>query len=128
MPKLFRCPSDDSGGEGETSYVMITGKGTVGGMPGSPGTRLGEFTDGLAQTILVAEVHGLKIPWTEPRDITLDELLVQVGSGARIAHLLSFNVGLADGSVHTLFTQVDPETLRALATINGRLPVTNDQK
>ncbi len=123
MPSQFRCPSDSNPGDGETSYVMITGKNTVGGAPGSPGTSPGEITDGMSKTILVVEVHGLKIPWAEPRDITLDELLSRLRSGARIGHVAGFNVGMADGSVRHLPLQIDPETLRRLATINDGLPV-----
>ena len=77
----------------------------------------------MSNTILVVEVHGLKIPWTEPRDITLDELLARLRSGGRIGHVAGFNVGMADGSVRTLPMQIDAEMLRRLATINDGLPV-----
>ena len=127
MPRLFRCPSDGSPGDGETSYVMITGKNMVGGAPGPRGTSLAQITDGPNRTILVVEVHGLKIPWTEPRDITLEELNARLRSGGRIAHVASFNVGMADGSVRNLPAKIDPETLRRLATINDGLPVQVEQ-
>ena len=127
MPPEFRCPSDSSTEDGETSYVMITGQNTVGGMPGSPGTSPSEMIGGISQTILVIEVHGLKIPWTEPRDITLDELAVRLRSGGQIAHVASFNIALADGSVQNLSAQIDSETLRRLATINDGKPVQIDQ-
>ncbi len=127
MPRVFRCPSDSSAADGETSYVMITGQNTVGGVPGSPGTRTADVTDGLSKTILVIEVYGLKIPWTEPRDITLDELVSRLQSGGQIGHVASFNVALADGTVRGLPTKIDAETLRRLATINDGLPVEIDQ-
>ncbi len=38
-----------------------------------------------------------------------------------------FNVGMADGSVHILPLQIDPETLRGLAEMNGKKPVQIDQ-
>jgi hypothetical protein len=94
MPSEFRCPSDSDAADDETSYVMVTGPNTVGGPSGSPGTRPREITDGLSSTILVVEVHGLKIPWTEPRDITLDELLARLRSGARIGHVAGFYVSI----------------------------------
>ena len=124
MPRDFRCPSDTDAGDGETSYVMITGKNTIGGVAGSRGTGLSEITDGTANTILVAEVHGLKIPWTEPRDITLDELQQRLKSGGgRIGHVSGFNVAFADGAVRHLSYTIDPETLRRLAIINDGQPV-----
>ncbi len=123
MPREFLCPSDSEAGAGETSYVMITGENTIGGTPDSSGVSPRQITDGTSNTILIVEVHGLKIPWTEPRDITLDELLQRVRSGARIGHVTGFNVGMADGSVHFLSTTFDAETLRRLAIINDGQPV-----
>jgi len=123
MPRVFRCPSDAESAEGETSYVMITGQNTIGGTSGSPGTRASQVTDGLSHTILVVEVHGLKIPWTQPHDITLDELTQQLRSGGHIVHAAGFNVGMADGAVHFLPAKIDAETLRRLAIINDGQPV-----
>jgi hypothetical protein len=124
MPREFRCPSDDEAGEGETSYVMITGKNTVGGSPGSSGLNLSHINGGHSNMIMVLEVHGLKISWTEPRDITLDELLQRLNaSGGHIGHVATFNVGMADGSVASEPATIDPSTLRRLATINGNKSV-----
>ena len=123
MPRVFRCRFDSAAADAETSYVMITGKDTVGGVPGSHGTRRGDITNGPERTILVVEVHGLKIPWTEPRDITLDELIQRVKSGARIGHVAGFNVGMADGSAKNLPNNIDVETLRRLAIMNDGPPV-----
>jgi hypothetical protein len=119
----FRCPSDGDVADGQTSYVMITGKNTIGGVPGSPGTGLGQITGGLPKTIIVLEVQGLKIPWAEPRDITLDELVAKLRSGHVSGHPSVFNVGMADGSVHPLPLNIDPEKLRRLAEINGQKPL-----
>lgn len=127
MPKEFLCPSDSQAGEGETSYVMITGKNTIGGTPGSSGVSPSEIRNGASSTILVLEVHGLKIPWTEPRDITLDELVRRLKAGdGRIGHLTGFNVAFADGSVRNINTTIDVELLRGLAEINGQVPAIVD--
>jgi len=123
MPREFLCPSDTGAGEGETSYVMITGENTIGGTPDSSGVTPRQITDGTSNTIMIVEVHGLKIPWTEPRDITVDELLQRVRSGGRIGHVATFNVGMADGSVRPLPNRIDAETLRRLAIINDGQPV-----
>jgi hypothetical protein len=85
-----------------------------------------DISGGASKTILVLEVHGLKIPWTEPRDITLDELSKRLKSGGRIGHVRGFNVGMVDGSVHHLSTTIDPETLHQLSIINGHKPVSVD--
>jgi hypothetical protein len=126
MPRLFRCPSDGGIGEGETSYVMITGEDTIGGTPGAPGVPF-RISGGLSKTIIVVEVHGLKIPWTEPRDISLDELAQRLRTGGgRIGHVASFNAAMADGSVRNFSAKIDPEILRRLSLINGDKPVTVD--
>jgi hypothetical protein len=126
MPREFRCPSDSDSGDGETSYFMISGKNTVGGLLGSAGASPFEITDGLSKTMTLVEVHGLKVPWTEPRDLTVDQLIARLRSGARIAHIATFNIGLADGSVRNLPASIDAETLRRLATINDGKPVQID--
>jgi hypothetical protein len=106
---------------------MITGKDTIGGLPGSSGKSFFQLASGSSNTILVLEVHGLKIPWTEPRDITLDELAQRLkASGGRIGHVTGFNAALADGSVHRIPAGIDPEVLRSLSTINGDKPVNID--
>ena len=127
MPRVFHCPSDSTAGEGETSYVMITGENTIGGTPGSGGVSPRQVTGEASKTILVLEVHGLKIPWTEPRDITLEELIERMRTSAgRIGHVSGFSVGTADGAVRQLSNQTDAETLRQLALINGNKPVRID--
>ena len=126
MPRDFRCPSDSEAADSETSYVMVTGENTIGGTPGSPGTVPSDFAGGSSKTIMVLEVHGLKISWTEPRNITLDELLSRVQSGERIGHVSGFTVGIADGSVRH-FHKIDTETLRRLATLNGQKPAIIDE-
>jgi prepilin-type processing-associated H-X9-DG protein len=80
-----------------------------------------------SKTIMVVEVQGLKIPWTEPRDITLDELVERLkSSGGRIGHVSGFNVGMVDGSVQRLSVKIDAQTLRQLTLINGKKPVRVD--
>jgi hypothetical protein len=118
----FRCPSDGEVADGETSYFMITGKNTVGGTPGSPGTPLSAVTSGTSTTVMLVEVQGLKIPWSAPRDITIDELIAKLGSGRLSGHPAVFVVGMADGSVQTLPSSIDAETLRRLALMNGEKP------
>jgi hypothetical protein len=122
-PSEFVCPSDSEIADGETSYVMITGPNTTGGTPGSKGVAPMQIRNGASNTLLIVEVHGLKIPWTEPKDITLNELTQRLRSGGRIGHVSGFIVGMADGSVHILPYTIDAETLRRLAIVNNGQPV-----
>ena len=69
----------------------------------------------------------MKIPWTEPRDISLDELLQRLrAGGGQIGDVTGLYVGMADGSVQHLSNKIDPETLRQLSLINGKKPVNID--
>ena len=72
MP-IFRCPSDgdSTANLGQTNYVRVVGKDTVGGMP-NEAIPLGAITDGASNTIMLVEVSGLGINWEEPRDVTVE--------------------------------------------------------
>ena len=82
---------------------------------------------------MVVELPGSNIPWAEPRDVTLDELVAAIRemdrSGKGTVHPREsfftysgggINVALADGSVRYLANTVPEETLRAMATIAGQ--------
>ena len=53
-----------------THYVAIVGPRT--GWPGLKSLKYEDFKDGLDWTILLIEDHS-EIPWTEPRDLSLEE-------------------------------------------------------
>jgi hypothetical protein len=113
---LFRCPSSSQANNG-TDYLMIVGKNTVGGEPGGKGIPLSEIRDEeMSQTILAVEVPNTGIAWTEPRDITVDELIDRLDKGES-AHPRGFCVALCDGSVWFLPADIDRETLRTLARV-----------
>ena len=123
MPQIFRCPSDVQSGLGETSYVMVTGEGTAGGEP-NEAVHFRDFVDGTSNTIIVVEVTGAGIPWMEPRDLTIDEILGGInnpsGTGICSCHSGGAVVLLADGSVHFLADSIDPEVLKGLLTRDGQ--------
>jgi prepilin-type processing-associated H-X9-DG protein len=122
MP-VYRCPSDPGLNSTETNYVMIAGKGTVGGLPNEAVT-FAQITDGTSNTILVVEVVGTGIQWMEPKDLSIDELSGRLndGSGKCISsqHPGGANVALADGSVRFLSNTLDPQVLRWLILRNDR--------
>jgi len=124
----YRCPSETSPNLTETNYVMIVGKGTIGGTPNEI-VGIKDITDGTSNTILVVEVTGTGIHWMEPRDLSLEELSYRLndGSGKCICsrHTGGANVALADGSVRFLGEWVDAETLRRLILRSDGKPMTS---
>ena len=117
----YRCPSDPSPNPTETNYVMIVGKGTMGGTP-NEFFNFSQVTDGSSNTILVVEVTGTGINWMEPRDLTLEEFSYRIndrsGKGIGSFHPGGAMVVLADGSTRFLSQSLDPETLRRLVLRN----------
>jgi len=60
-------------------------------------------------------VPGADIPWTEPRDLTIDEIIKRIRSNNRRGHPGGVNVAFCDGHVNFIRENVSPEVLRALA-------------
>jgi hypothetical protein len=48
--------------------------------PGSTSAKFSDFTAGTALTVLVLEDQSQKIPWMEPRDLTLDQAVSVLSS------------------------------------------------
>jgi prepilin-type processing-associated H-X9-DG protein len=120
--QVFRCPSDQStANPGETNYVRIVGKDTLGGTP-NEAVKPSDITDGPSNTIMVVEVSGLNINWEEPRDVTVDEFMDLVAKGRVSSHPGGFQALMADGSVHFIGNTVDPKTLRSLLLRNTGQP------
>lgn len=138
MP-YFRCASDgradDAQQRGLTSYVMVTGAGSM--APGDRDIRAADVADGLANTALLVEAIELDIVWTEPRDTDLAQTPVGIN---RKSQRLSDAPGLmssthprgrtqmlmGDGSVRTITNKVDAAVLKALTTRNGGEPMRAD--
>ena len=124
---VYVCPSDVPTGPFDTSYVMIVGEGTLGGVP-NEAVRFRDITDGTSNTILAIEDAASGINWLEPRDMTVEEAVTYItdraASGSRHAHLGGVNVLFADGSVRFLPETIDPQTLRSLLTRDDGQAVT----
>jgi hypothetical protein len=121
---LFCCPSDPdtTANPTETNYVMVVGKKTVGGMPNEV-VKSADTMDTPGKTILLVEVSGLHINWTEPRDVTVEEFMEMVAKGRASHHPGGFQVLTTDGSAHFLSNGIDPKTLRAMLLRNHGQPV-----
>jgi hypothetical protein len=110
-PRVFACPSDEatrSPSSACTNYVAVVGANAA----WSNGKPQRFAAPNLARnTILLAEVTGANIPWTDPRDLNIDlpqELPDPVRASSKhgpendfFHHPVSdgVNIGLADGGV-----------------------------
>lgn len=119
MPRHYRVPTDDKQRTMLTSYVVLRGAKTI--FPGDKPTRIADITDGLGNTILVAEAEGFKIHWMEPRDWDVDVAGIQISDVAKPG-FSSYNrrgpcVALADGIIIRLSPKAPAEQLAAMSTI-----------
>ncbi|MFZ5829755.1 MAG: DUF1559 domain-containing protein [Planctomycetota bacterium] len=120
MPRIFLCPSSELDDD-MTSYVVIAGPRTL----FEEGTKVtpANYRDGGSNTILLAEVNDSGINWMEPRDLDLDSMDMtingQPGNSIGSPHPQGANAAAADGRIHMLRNDLDPETLWALITREG---------
>jgi hypothetical protein len=84
-PTCYRCWSRELAEPGSpqvTPYVAVTGPGTA--WPGAKATRFKDCRDGASHTIMLVETAGADIAWSEPRDVTLEEVLSEAGAIRRV--------------------------------------------
>ena len=114
MPAAYRNPSLE--GEGNTTFLAIVAPGTIFESP--RGLRFRDIRDGLSKTIFVVEADADRaVPWTQPEDLKVDLRKPRAGLGNMRAG--GFLTLFADGSVHFVNNNVDPDLLRALYTYAG---------
>ena len=123
---FFHCRADEKAADGDTSYVAVTGEGTL--WPRGRTVSLGDIPDGSSNTILVVELSDSGVHWMEPRDLPIDKMTFEIGAktgvGIRARHrqrhwfrendLTPAHVLFADGAVQILSAEVKPETVRSL--------------
>jgi prepilin-type processing-associated H-X9-DG protein len=121
MPTIFACPSRFSDPTNLTSYVAITGPGTL--FPGAGSAKIADVTDGTANTLMVVEVANLEVPWTAPLDLDVRTMSLRINDpkrpGISSKHPGGANVGFADGSTRFAWDSISPGNLRSLMTIAG---------
>lgn len=122
MPEFFRCPAAKGTAPNATSYMLVTGPDSA--FEGDRAPKPAHFMDGTSRTILVVEVKGSTVTWTEPVDLELDKMSLEIGSGP--GEIGSDHLGdvamvvFADGHTQILSKDdLDPETLRAMFTPRG---------
>lgn len=139
MPNVFACPSRGSG-SGEcrecTSYVAVVGDRTIWPDNGRA-THIRDVKDGTSHTVLLIESHS-RIPWTEPRDLSLGQALDELTSAeSAITHShtpesflyendlnTSRCIALADGSMRYARQGADRDTWSSLFLIDDGKPAT----
>ena len=125
MPRFYACPNHRDPSSGLTSYVAITGPGTA--FPGAGTTKIADITDGTHDTIFLAEVCTLDIPWTAPRDLDTASMSFRINDPARPSVSAKDRGGPAviavDGTYWRLKSSTDQQTLRAMTTIAGGEPI-----
>lgn len=122
---VYRCPSNGPNVSNETNYVMITGPGML--SDGKSTTKITQITDGTANTLMVVEITGSKIPWAAPRDLEAGKITFDVNEpqvqGISSNHPGGVNCAFCDGSVKFISSNADPKQIRAMCTIAGDEPV-----
>jgi hypothetical protein len=121
IPSVYCCPADPSANQTtkQTSYVMIAGKGGLGGL-GDDATGLDSIPRP-DKTILVIEVPGSGVHWMDPRDLSIDEVVERLKQRDRGGHPGMLVAVFCDGHIDELPQEANFEaTLRELANPNRR--------
>jgi prepilin-type processing-associated H-X9-DG protein len=117
MPAVYRNPSAKPS-KSHASYLVPVGKGTI--FEGTEGLPMKSIRDGSSNTVLVLEVNEeASVVWTQPSDLKINPDKPLLGLGK--AHPGGFNVALADGSVHFISANIDPQVfLQMLMMADGQ--------
>ena len=128
-PGVLGCIPHGLRKPGWTNIVAITGLGTA--FPGTSVTRLSEFQDGPANTILIAEIADQKVPWLAPIDLSMEEA-VRDWNGPPDAGIACVPwrrpfVACADRiTAFSLGRDLPASSLKALMTISGGEPINRE--
>ena len=112
----FRCVTAGEDSH-ETSYFVVYGDQTM--FAPNRWTSLSEARDGTGNTILLVESTSLHVPWTEPKDISFDQMSFRLNDPAAVSisspHPGGAFVAMGDGTIHFLReSDADSETIRYL--------------
>ncbi|MEX0726519.1 MAG: DUF1559 domain-containing protein [Planctomycetaceae bacterium] len=120
---FFSCPSGTHPANSyHTNYVVVTGDETA--FSGSTPTKINDVKDRPENTILVVEIASPNIYWTEPRDLSFDQMSFAINDPAKPSISSPHKVGpvvmFAEGrSGVRLQKNVSPEMVKAMLTIAG---------
>lgn len=91
-PGVFHCWKDTDSDYENTSYLVVSGEGTP--WPHGAPVKLSDIASP-RETVLVVEVSKSDVRWSEPRDLSVAEMLQRIGGN----HEGVVPVLMADGSV-----------------------------
>jgi hypothetical protein len=103
-----------------TSFVAVVGPQTM--WHGSQPTNTKDMGDGSHNTLLVVEVPDGQFLWMEPKDLEFDRMSFRIndkpgrGLGSRLG---GARVVTADGTLHTLPDEFEPDLLKSMLTASG---------
>jgi hypothetical protein len=120
MPIDYGCPPNE---KTTTHFVAVVGPNTM--WPGQQSTKMAAGVSDLDK-ILVIEIPGLDIPWMEPRDPTLEEVLDLLQHKKDIGDTSSVNYITVSGQKRTLDCNMDRESLRKMLVRD--LPAKNKER
>jgi hypothetical protein len=117
----FIGPWNRDDASGETAYLVVTGPGTL--FEEGKDISFDDCADGTSNTILAVEVKRSGITWTEPRDLDIRTMVMQIngedGNSISSPWKDGAQVAMADGSVKFLSNKTLESTLRAMITRSG---------
>jgi hypothetical protein len=116
MPAIYKRAGDEKTPPGYTHYQVFVGNGAA--FEKTQGYGFQDFTDGLANTILIIEAEKA-VPWTKPEDVDFDHNKSMLPMMSRFSPS-GFQVLTADGAVRMLNQQLSENTLKAAITRKGR--------
>ncbi len=119
MPELYLDPSSRwQPTEGRTHYLGVKGEGSF--LNGTDkGIKMKQITDGTSNTIAIVQVNDDRaITWTKPDDWEFDAKNPMKGLAGSM-HPGTSHAGLADGYIHAISKDIDPDVFKKLLTIAG---------
>jgi hypothetical protein len=121
MPEYYRSPLEAETHGTATNYFAVLGPHAPWG---SSIERVRQWAADAPDEIILIELTGLKTPWMEPRDLTLEQVLdilrPESGrgvSGGRATDIMYLTVG---GNLRTVDPKTDRESLRKLFLGGGK--------
>lgn len=119
----YACPcASNAQGRGLANYVMVVGPQTA--TRAGHWSTLNQITEASENAIIVAEIADSDILWTEPRDLSIDDMSFTINDKSKPSissnHWHGAMVLMADGTIRFLDNATDPDELRSMLTLQFR--------